>query len=255
MAGTLGAVRRPRTRYGIDGGYGGIPVFLLAGAGLFAGDRWASRRGNRLAGSLAKAGIMAVLGVAASYLYSTGPGKLSVWKDLLDELDLRGDEHVLDIGCGRGAVVISAAHRLPRGRATGSDTWRLRDQTGNSRAAAELNAMVEGVTERIEFVYADARQLPFPPESFDVVLSNLTFSNIRGSKERAKALREAVRVLRPEGRMRIVDEGAEPYAAVLLGAGCVDAGVRQLDWRTWSGIPGHHFTLVSARKPAASRHN
>jgi len=66
-------------------------------------------------------GAAAVLGVAAGYFYSTGPGKLSVWKELLDELDLRGDELVLDIGCGRGVVLISAAHRLPRGRATGAD--------------------------------------------------------------------------------------------------------------------------------------
>jgi arsenite methyltransferase len=192
---------------------------------------------------------MAVPAVAASYFYSTGPGKLSVWKELLDGLDLRGDEDVLDIGCGRGAVLIPAAHRLPRGRATGADIWRLRDQTGNSRAAAERNAMVEGVSERVEFAEADARDLPFPPGSFDVVLSNLALSNIRGGDERARALREAVRVLRPGGQMRVVDEGADRYAPVLRDAGCVDVDVRRLDWRTWSGFPGHHFTLVSARKP------
>jgi ubiquinone/menaquinone biosynthesis C-methylase UbiE len=198
---------------------------------------------------------MAVPAVAASYFYSTGPGKLSVWKEVLDELGLRGDENVLDIGCGRGAVLISAAHRLSRGRVTGADIWRLRDQTGNSRAAAERNAMVEGVSERVEFADADARDLPFPPGSFDVVLSNLAFSNIRGSEERARALREAVRVLRPGGQMRVVDEGADRYAAILHGAGCVDVEVRRLDWRTWCGLPGHHFTLVSARRPAAGAHS
>jgi arsenite methyltransferase len=153
-------VRRDRARYGVDGGYGGIAFFLLVGACLLAGERWASGRDKRLAGSVAKTGIMVVLAVAAGYFYSTGPGKLSVWKGLLDDLDLRGDEHVLDIGCGRGAVLISAAHRLPRGRATGADIWRLRDQTGNSQAAAERNAMVEGVSERVEFADADARDLP-----------------------------------------------------------------------------------------------
>jgi len=200
-------------------------------------------------------GIIAVPAVAASYFYSTGPGKLSVWKELLDGLDLRGDEDVLDIGCGRGAVLISAAHRLPRGRAAGADIWRPRDQTGNSRAAAERNAAAEGVSDRVEFAEADARDLPFRPGSFDVVLSNLTFSNIRGSEERARALCEAVRVLRPGGRMRVVDEGADRYAPVLRGAGCVDVEVRRLDWRTWSGVPGHHFTLVSASKPAAGSHS
>jgi arsenite methyltransferase len=212
-----------------------------------AGERWASRRDKRLAGSLAKMGIMALLGVAAGYFYSTGPGKLSVWRELLDELDLRGDEHVLDIGCGRGAVLISAARQLPRGRATGVDIWRLRDQTGNTRASAEGNAMVEGVSERVEFVDADARDLPFPPESFDVVLSNLTFDNIHGSEERARALREAVRVLRPGGQMRVVDDRAGRYAPILQSAGCADVEVRRLDWRTWFGFPGHHLTLVSAR--------
>jgi arsenite methyltransferase len=57
-------------------------------------------------------GAMATLGVAAGYFYSTGPGKLSVWKELLDELGLRGDEHVLDIGCGRGAA---SSSRQPTG--------------------------------------------------------------------------------------------------------------------------------------------
>jgi arsenite methyltransferase len=244
-------VRRDRARYGIDGGYIGIPYFLLFEAGLLAGDRWASRRGKRLVSSVAKMAIMAMLAVAAGYFYSTGPGKLSVWRELLDELDLRGDEHVLDIGCGRAAVLISAAHRLPQGRATGVDIWRLRDQTGNSQASAEGNAMVEGVSDRAEFVDADARDLPFPPGSFDVVLSNLTFSNIYGSQERARALREAVRVLRPGGRMRVVDDRADRYAPVLHSAGCVDVEVRRLDWRTWFGLPGHHRTLVSASKPAA----
>ena len=195
---------------------------------------------------------MAVFGVATGYFYSTGPGKLSVWRELLDELGLRGDEHVLDIGCGRGAVLISAAHRLPRGRATGADIWRLRDQTGNTLGAARRNAVAEGVSERVELVDADARDLPFPPESFDVVLSSLTLSNIRGSEERARALREAVRVLRPGGPMRIVDDHAERYAPVLQGAGCVAVEVRHLDWRTSFGLPGHHMTLVSARKPSHS---
>jgi arsenite methyltransferase len=248
-------VRRDRASYGIDGGYIGIPYFLLVEASLLAGDRWAKRRDKLLVGFLAKVAAMAMLGVAAGYFYSTGPGKLSVWKELLDDLDLRGDEHVLDIGCGRGAVLVSAAHRLPRGRATGVDIWRLRDQTGNSRAAAERNAMVEGVSERVELVDADARDLPFPPKSFDVVLSNLTFDNIHGSEERAKALREAARVLRSGGQMRIVDDRADRYAPILQSAGCVDVEVRRLDWRTSFGLPGHHLTLVLAQKAAAGSRN
>ncbi len=55
----------------------------------------------------------------------TGPDGLL--KQLLDELGLRGDEHVLDVGCDRGVVLMLAARRVPAGRAVGADVWRRRD--------------------------------------------------------------------------------------------------------------------------------
>jgi arsenite methyltransferase len=124
-----------------------------------------------------------------------------------------------------------------------------RDQSGNSRAAAERNAVAEGVRDRVELIDADARDLPFGPASFDVVASSLAISNIRGADGRAQALREAVRVLRPGGRLRILDDGADRYADVLREAGCTDVAVRQLGWRTWYGLPGHHMPLVAASRP------
>lgn len=238
-----------QARYGVDGGYFVIPFFVLVEAALSAAVWWAVTRGQLAVG--VAAGVLAVgmLGVAAGYFYTTGPGKRSVWSDLLDELDLRGDEHLLDIGCGRGAVLIAAAHRLPRGSATGADIWRLRDQNGNSRAAAEHNAKVEGVSQRVELVDADARHLPFASDSFDVVVSSLCFDNIHDTEERARGLREAVRVLRPGGRMRIVDDRADCFAEVLRIAGCADVEIRRLDWRTSFGLPGHHLWLVTTMKP------
>jgi arsenite methyltransferase len=120
--------------------------------------------------------------------------------------------------------------------------WRRRDQSGNSRAAAERNAAAEGVRDRVELADADARDLPFASASFDLVVSSLALSNIRDAGGRAQALR-------PGGRLRIVDDGAGRYAAVLRDAGCTDVAVRQLDWRTWYGIPGHNLPLVAAARP------
>ena len=238
-----------RGSYGIDGGYTGLVMFAVIEAGLAGAVAWAVRHRRPAVAVLAGVGGAVVAGSAASYLYSTGSGKRAMWARLLDELGLRGDEHVLDVGCGRGAVLKLAARRVPAGRAVGAAVWRRRHQSGNSRAAAEHNVVCEGVWGRVELVDADARDLPFPSASFDVVVSSLAISNIRDADGRAQALREAVRVLRPGGRLRIVDEGADRYAAVLRDAGCTGVTVRQLDWRTWYGIPGHHFPLVAAARP------
>jgi hypothetical protein len=45
------------------------------------------------------------------------------------------------------------------------------------------------------------------------------------------------------------DGCADRYAAVLREAGCTGVAVRQLDWRTWYGLPGHHIPLVAAARP------
>src|ERR1700677_2237967 len=164
-------------------------------AGLAGTAAWAVRRRRPAVAALASAGGAVVAGSAARYLYSTGPGKRAIWAQLLDELGLRGDEQVLDVGCGRGAVLMLAARRLPAGRAVGVDVWRRRDQSGNSRAATERHAVGEGVSDRVELADADARDLPFASASFDLVVSSLAISNIREAGGRAQALREAVRVL------------------------------------------------------------
>jgi ubiquinone/menaquinone biosynthesis C-methylase UbiE len=99
-------------------------------------------------------------------------------------------------------------------------------------------------------VDADARDMPFPSASFDLVVSNLALHNIRDYDERKEALCEVVRVLRAGGQLRIVDDGANHYDEVLREAGCRDVTVGRLDWRTWFGVPGHHLFLVAATKPA-----
>jgi len=82
----------------------------------------------------------------ASFLYTTRRGKFVVWSRLLTELGLTGGERVVDLGCGRGAVLVMVARLVPNGRAVGVDLWRSMDQSGNDPARTEANAASEGVT-------------------------------------------------------------------------------------------------------------
>ena len=74
--------------------------------------------------------------------------------------DSEGDERLLDIGCGRGAVLLMAAQRLPHGLALGVDVWSATDQSGNAQQVTKLNAVLEGVAERVDLHTADMRQPP-----------------------------------------------------------------------------------------------
>jgi hypothetical protein len=110
-----GDPHRRRGKYGVDGGNVGVPMFAVVEAGLAGTLWWALRRGRRGIASLAGLAGLTVVGTAAGYLYSSGQGKLAIWAEVLDELQLSGKERVLDVGCGRGAVLMLAAHRLPAG--------------------------------------------------------------------------------------------------------------------------------------------
>ena len=68
-------------------------------------------------------------------IWSSRYGKLRAGDRLLDGLGLTGQESLLDVGCGRGLLLIGAARRLPKGRAVGVDLWSQVDLAGNRASA------------------------------------------------------------------------------------------------------------------------
>jgi arsenite methyltransferase len=216
-----------RPNYGIDAP-GVVRVFVLLGVvGLAAlGTRVAGLWNERM-GLAAGIGWPAMcfglsMGLTGAVMWwDSKVGKVRRRDRVLAGLPWRGDETVLDVGCGRGLYLIGAARRVPGGRAVGIDVWNTADLSGNAMDATRRNAEVEGVADRVELKTADAREMPFADGTFDVILSSMALHNIYDAAGREKAIREIARVLKPGGRAAILDmRHTARYADAFRAAGC-----------------------------------
>jgi arsenite methyltransferase len=227
-------------RFAVRGG-----LLLAFAIFLYFANRETSPVAAKALGSMLVSIGAGFLIVAGGMLWSSRVGKLKLRDRIIDSFAWRGDEAVLDVGCGRGLLLIGAAKHLKTGRATGVDIWQSEVLSGNNPEGALRNAKAEGVADRVKIETADTRKLPFGASSFDVVVSSLAIHNIQSAPERAKALREIARVLKPGGRLAIFDIlRASEYAKVLQQLGLTEvtrSGVSFL----WC-VP---CRTVTARKP------
>jgi SAM-dependent methyltransferase len=251
---TVVDLRHHSADYGYDGDYRAVSAPTVAtiigatSAALFASAARSLVRRKRVAAVVSGGTGASIATTAALFIRTTRVGKFEVWAEILEGLGLRGDETVLDLGCGRGAVLLAAAKLLPNGRAIGVDIWRA-DQTDNSPQNTLRNAELEGVADRVEVRTADITDLPFDNDSVDVIVSSLVVHNIPSPKARAKAISEATRVLRPGGRLVLADIWATGrHVRQLRQLGWTDARRRGLGWRMWWG-PGMGTHLITATKP------
>lgn len=223
MASTTSVPRFKKPDYGIDAP-GVVRNLTLAGAGLLLLGLLVPQFTIRSAHIQLRTtayiwGAICLVEALAMLLYSK-VGKFRHCDRMLAKISWRGDERVLDVGTGRGVLMIGAAKRLKSNKAVGIDVWSKDDLGGNSMEATLRNAELEGVRDRIEVLTEDATKMSFPDDTFDVVLSNLCIHNIPTEAARDAALREVVRVLKPEGKAVISDfKNTARYAKVFREAG------------------------------------
>ncbi len=139
-------------------------------------------------------------------LWSSFVGKKHMRDKLIDSLNLQGNERVLDVGCGRGLLLIGAAKKLTRGgKATGIDLWSQQDLSNNQAVFTKENAELERVSDRIQIISGDMTNMHFEDNSFDAVIASMAIHNVPTAEKRNVTIQHISRVLKPGGQVALLD--------------------------------------------------
>ncbi len=111
-------------------------------------------------------------------------------RELIARLNLRGDEHILDVGCGDGKVTAELTHAVSRGSVIGTDASPEMIGFATKAFPARKNP-------NLEFQVMDARRIKFA-RTFDLVFSNAALHWV---DDHQAFLRGAAAVLKPGGRL------------------------------------------------------
>lgn len=196
---------------------------------------------------------------ARQSIYAFQRPALNIWSDSLDLGELRGDESVLDVGCGNGRCLGALLGRGHRGQLCGADlsAGMLRSARPNACAAPLL--------------VVDAEALPFADKSFDVTLAMHMLYHV---PDRRRAIAELRRVLRRDGVALVVTNSESHLRELddlLIECAAAATGIERLPIRasvlfkmeggtaeleaSFGSVTAHHFVselVVDAVAPVAA---
>jgi len=129
-----------------------------------------------------------------------------LWKDaMMDWLAPRSGQKLLDVAGGTGDIAYRFLKRAGQGHATVLDLTE--EMLVEGRKRAEANQMID----QLDWSIGDAMALPFPDNSFDVYTISFGIRNVTRPQD---ALNEAFRVLRPGGRLMVLEFSQIPNPAM-----------------------------------------
>lgn len=119
-----------------------------------------------------------------------------------DQVQVSKNAKILDVGCGSGGLTIACAKKNPQSHVLGIDRWGA--EFGHYSKAMCYDKAIRENVQNVEFLQADACELPFDDETFDALISNYVYHNIVG-KDKQGLLLESFRVLKKGGVFAIHD--------------------------------------------------
>ncbi|MDD9138428.1 methyltransferase domain-containing protein [Fructobacillus sp. CRL 2054] len=188
---------------------------------------------------------------AITYFHTSYFGKYKIIKNAVQQLKIQNTDKILDLGTGHGIVLIEAAQYLEfPGQATGIDIWRNGDQSNNSIEETKSNISKLGYEKVANVATANMLDLPFADNSFDIVTASLAIHNLKSKHERAAALKEATRVLKPNGQLLIIDFSHDREYQVTLTEAKQYNNVQlsKTGYNGWWGGPWMATIVITAQK-------
>jgi ubiquinone/menaquinone biosynthesis C-methylase UbiE len=163
--------------------------------------------------------------IKALEVRAADPRQKQIREAFLSGIDLPGSAHVLEVGCGTGAICRELAQLPKVGKVVGLDPSPV--------FLARARELSEGMA-NLRFDEGDARSLPYDDGTFDAVVFHTCLTHVPGPE---KALTEAMRVLRPNGSLAVLD-GDYATTSVAIGDDdpvqeCVDAAMASLVHDRW----------------------
>ncbi len=132
---------------------------------------------------------------------SSTPSRVRRSELLAEFAEPKENSFMLDVGTGRGLVAITLAKACKNCKVIGIDTWSpvaLSGVSGNTMENAQKNAKLEKVSRKVKFQQADARELPFEKNTFNLVSCHEVLDALIVGRD--KVLSEIYRVLKRGGK-------------------------------------------------------
>lgn len=189
--------------------------------------------------------IILLVVIAGIYCNTLFRGRMIIWRKTLEWLNIRSDAKVAVLGLNYAGLFIDVAKELKApGEVTGVNV-------GDHRVLEQEKDRIKEnkVADRTKLVDGDLLNLPLENREFDYVLSSFTFHRASPAINKGRAIQEAVRIMKPDGTLVIVDFGnIQEYRQILTNLGFNSIHIDPTGFDGWWGGPWLPTSIMIARR-------